>query len=387
MKVNEERLADVFTRLCETDSPSWREGKIAALLKTIFSELQADEIIEDKTAQATGSDTGNLFIRFAGTRESEGIFLNCHMDTVQPCEGVKVQRNGNIFTSSGDTILGSDDKSGIAAIIEAVSCLRDNNIDHPPFEIILTTCEEVGLLGAKSLDPGMIRTKMGYALDSTGFGTIITGAPAANHLQINIRGTAAHAGLHPELGISAIKLAAEALTRSPHGRIDAQSTANFGTIKGGTASNIVPEEVEIIGEVRSHSLKKLEELTKDIKKAFTSVIKDWRDESGHARGKPQLRFQANSDFPLMSLHPTDPVVVRIEKAARSVGIDLEHKIAGGGSDANILNGYGLQTAIVATGMTHVHSTDEQVDLNDMIALTKLILALITSDHNDRSQDQ
>lgn len=379
MNINRERLAEHFIMLCETDSPSRKEGRIAAVLKGIFAALGADEIIEDQSAAKTGSETGNLIIRFHGSPEKEGIFFNCHMDTVQPGVGIRVQRTGDIFTSRGDTILGSDDKSGIAAIVEAIHCIRENRLEHPPFEVLLTTCEEVGLLGAKALDPSIIRAKIGYALDSTGFGLIITGAPAANSLEIDIRGSAAHAGLHPEWGISAIKLAADALTTVPHGRVDEQSTVNFGTIHGGTATNIVPENVRIEGEVRSHSLEKLELLTAQIRDAFTRVIEEWHDPAGEAHGKPSLIFRAESDFPLMKLHEDDPVVRRIKKAAGSIGINIEHRVAGGGSDANILNGYGLQTAIVATGMTHVHSTREQVDLQDMVDLTRLILALIFAD--------
>ena len=377
MNINRDRLAENFILLCETDSPSWKEGKIAALLKNIFADLGADEIVEDETARITGSDSGNLFIRFNGNGKGDGIFLNCHMDTVQPGEGVRVRRDGDIFSSIGDTVLGSDDKSGIAAIIEAVRCVRDEGLDHPPLDIILTTCEEVGLLGAKSLDPAMVRAKIGYALDSSGFGHVVVEAPASNRLEVTVHGTAAHAGLHPEWGINAITLAAHALTLVPQGRINEQSTVNFGTIHGGMASNIVPEKVVLEGEVRSHSLDQLDQLTNQINKAFVKVIEDWEDQTGEARGKPDLSFNVRPDFPLMKLASSDPVVRKIDEAARSIGLILEHKIAGGGSDANIFNGYGLQTAIVATGMTHVHSTDEQANLEDMVNLSQLLAALIT----------
>ena len=188
MIIDRERLASTFTLLCETDSPSRKEKKIAVLLKKIFSELGADKIEEDNSAQITGSDSGNLFITFNGTDNGEGIFLNCHMDTVEPAKGVQVVRKGDTFFSKGDTVLGSDDKSGIAAIIEAVRYIRHNSISHPPFEIVLTTCEEVGLLGAKALDPAMIHARTGYSLDSTGFGLVIVGAPASNRLDITVRG-------------------------------------------------------------------------------------------------------------------------------------------------------------------------------------------------------
>lgn len=375
--INKERLAADFIRLCETDSPSRKEGMLAALLRDIFTGLGADEILEDNSASVTGSDTGNLVIRFSGNSAGEPIFLNCHMDTVEPARGVRVRRVGDTFFSSGDTVLGSDDKSGIAAIIEAVRSIREKTLDHRPVEIVLTTCEEIGLLGAKALDTSLIQARMGYALDSTGFGTVITGAPAANRLEITVRGTAAHAGLHPEKGISAIILAAQALNNAPHGRIDDLSTVNFGTIEGGTATNIVADRVSICGEVRSHHQDRLEALTNTVRKAFTNAVAEWCDPTGKASGKPELDFTVLPDFPGMKLGKQDPVIQHVDRAASAIGLKLDHAIAGGGSDANIFNGCGLQTAIIATGMTNVHSTDEQVALQDMVDLTRLLIALIT----------
>jgi tripeptide aminopeptidase len=274
--------------------------------------------------------------------------------------------------------LGSDDKAGIAAMIEALAVLQENKIPHAPMEYVFTTCEEIGLLGAKALNPEHIQARMGYALDSTGFGRVIIGAPASNRLRITVKGTAAHAGLHPEYGINAIVLAGQGLSAAPCGRIDEETTANFGTIQGGAASNIVAEEVVIIGEVRSHSPEKLDRLTTEIEQAFRTVIEEWSDPTGQARGLPQLNFQVKQDFPAMQLTAEDPVIQRLDAAAAQVGISMEHEIAGGGSDANIFNGCGLPTAIIASGMTHVHSTDEQVSLEDMSGLTALLLALAGS---------
>ena len=378
LNINRERLASCFTLLCETDSPSREEGKVAALLKGIFSDLGADEILEDDSARVTGSDSGNLFVRFKGTSPGEGIFFNCHMDTVEPARGVKVRRENDTFFSGGDTVLGSDDKSGIAAIIEAIRYLRENNVPYASIEIILTTCEEIGLLGAKSLDPAMINARIGYSLDSTGIDMVIIGAPAANHLEIIVHGAAAHAGLHPEWGINAISLVAKALTGIPQGRIGDQSSINIGTIQGGTASNIVPEKVTLIGEVRSHSEEYLQQLTDQVQNSFESVVQEWLDPTGQAKGEPSLTFSVHSDFPVMKLDRSDRVLRHIEKAAQSIGLELVYKVAGGGSDANIFNGYGLQTAIIATGMTHVHSTDEQVELGDMEKLTSLLVAILAT---------
>jgi len=188
---------------------------MAALLTEILCSLGAKPPFEDDSAARTGSNCGNLFFRFPGELEREPLFFNCHMDTVEPGTGVKVVRKDDLFTSLGNTILGSDDKSGIAALIEALQVIRENNMPHIPMEYVFTTCEEIGLLGAKALNSKHIQARVGYALDSSGFGRVIIGAPASNRLNITVKGVAAHAGLHPEWGINAITLAGQALSESP----------------------------------------------------------------------------------------------------------------------------------------------------------------------------
>lgn len=379
MAVNRERLAANFTELCEIDSPSRQEGRISQRLQQLFRELGAAEIIEDDSSGRTGSECGNLIIRFDGALDQESIFFSCHMDTVQPAQNVQVKRVGDLFTSAGDTILGSDDKSGLAACIEAMRLLQEQKRPHRPVEFVITTCEEIGLVGAKALDPKSIRAQEGYALDSSGFAKVVTHAPAANRLTITVSGVAAHAGLHPEWGVNALILAGQALAKVPGGRIDEETTANFGTINGGTASNIVPDKVVIEGEVRSHSVEKLERVTEEIREIFTATVAGWTDPAGEAKGTPSVSVEVRQDFPVMRLDKEDRVIRRIASAARSIGMELSYEKAGGGSDANIFNGHGLATAIIATGMTHVHSTNEQVELQDMVDLTRLLIALLTEE--------
>ncbi len=377
MKIDQERLAEEFITLCEIESPSRYEGRISKHLKGVFKALDADAVLEDNSTVKTGSESGNLLIRFSGSLPLAPIFFSCHMDTVPPTKGISVRRQGGLFTSSGDTVLGSDDKSGLVACIEAMRVLKENNIAHRPVEFLITTCEEIGLVGAKAFDASTVQAKEGYALDSTGFAKVITHAPAANKLEIQVSGVAAHAGLHPEWGVNAIVLAAKALAEIPCGRIDEESTVNFGIIQGGVASNIVPEKVVIHGEVRSHSTEKLKQLTQTITDRFVNTAKHWTDPSGAARGKPRIEVRVEEDFPAMALAQDSQVIRRIEQAAAAIGLQLSYEKAGGGSDANIFNGQGLATAIVATGMTNVHSTSEQVELEDMVNLTRLILALLT----------
>ncbi len=378
IEINRERLAVTFTELCQISSPSRHEGAVATYLKQVFAELGADAIFEDDSAAQTGSESGNLIVRFDGNLpDRNGLFFSCHMDTVEPANGVEVVRTGDIFTSKGDTILGGDDKTGIAAVLELLTLLKENNIAHPTLEIVVTTCEEIGLLGAKNLDYSKLRTRYGYALDSTGNNHVVIGAPAANKIKIEIKGMAAHAGLCPEAGINALALAAQALTAIRLGRLDEESTCNFGMIQGGIATNIIPERVVLRGEVRSHSLVKLAHYTEEISTIFHNIIADWQGNPTTGNNRPSIVFEIVNDYPPLALAKDAPVLQRIQKAAGACRKELRYIVAGGGSDANIFNGFGLPTAIVATGMNKVHTVNEQLDLNDLVNLTELLYALAT----------
>ena len=377
MNINKERLAEHFTTLCELSSPSGDEKAVADYLKQTFSSLGADFIREDESSAQTGSNSGNLIIRFNGSNEVNPIFFACHMDTVNPGRDVKVDRNGDILTSRGETILGGDDKSGIAPLIELVTLLKENGPAHRTIEIVFTTCEEIGLLGARHLDYRLLQSRFGYALDSTGIDQVIIGAPAANKIKISVHGIAAHAGINPEAGINAFLIAAHAITKLRLGRIDEESTANLGLIKGGVATNIVPEHLVLDGEVRSHSAEKLAAYTEEIKSTFINTIADWPSPAGSVDRHPSLDFTVSSAYPAMHLSMDDIVVQTVKKAGQKLGRELQFIIAGGGSDANFLNGYGLATAIIATGMTDVHTTNESLDLNDMVSLTELLYAIAT----------
>jgi tripeptide aminopeptidase len=375
--IDRERLARRFKTLCEISSPSRQEKPVADYLKNIFTELGADFIFEDNSSATTGSDSGNLLFRFSGTVDAPALFFACHMDTVMPGSGVEVQRDGDIFTSRGDTILGGDDKSGIAPLIELISLLKENHIPHRTIELIFTTCEEIGLQGAKSLDYQRVQSAFGYALDSTGIDKVIIGAPAANRFKIDIHGTAAHAGINPEAGVNAFLVAAQAITRLRLGRIDEESTANIGLISGGVATNIVPEHLSLKGEVRSHSPEKLEAYTEEIKNVFLDTVAGWPVPDNDDFKPPTVDLKVESEYPAMRLEEDAPVVETIRQAGLALGRELSFIVAGGGSDANIFNGYGLPTAIVATGMTDVHTTDERADLNDMVKLTELLYTMVT----------
>jgi tripeptide aminopeptidase len=232
-------------------------------------------------------------------------------------------------------------------------------------------------MGAKALTPSSIKAKIGYALDSSGINRVVVGAPAANHITAIINGIAAHAGLSPEKGISAIHLASKAIARLDLGRLDSESTANIGLIAGGTATNIIPEYVVVQGEVRSHTLSKLEEHIRQIENIFQDEVDSWADPESIVEGKPSLDFRVVEDYPVMKLDKDSAVIKRVEEAAASFDAELDYVVAGGGSDANIFNSLGIQCAILSTGMDKVHSTQETIKLSDMALTANLVMAILT----------
>jgi len=257
--VNRYRLSEEFARLAAINSPPLHEHAIARYLVGRLETLGA-EVLFDNAAEATGGEVGNLVARFAGQiKSAEPLLFSVHMDTVEPGGQVRPVLRDGVFFSAGDTVLGADDKAGVAELIEALEVLREQQVPHGPLEVVITIAEEIGLVGAKHLDYTLLKSKRGYALDTEGIGWMVLQAPGANHLQIDIEGVASHAGMAPELGLSAIHTAALAISRMRLGRIDHETTANIGRIEGGVARNIVPQSVKVVGEARSHDADKLQE--------------------------------------------------------------------------------------------------------------------------------
>jgi tripeptide aminopeptidase len=355
--INEERLTREFIRLAEISSPSFREREIADYLKQRLAELGLD-VTEDGTGDRIGG-TGNVFGFLPGDKGRAAFFLCAHMDTVDPAEDVKVVLDGGVFRSEGSTILGGDDKAGIAAIIEVLEMLNQQSVPHGDLEVLFTVGEERGLLGSKNFDYGRFRSKFGYVLDSSGKpGAMIIAAPTQNVLDVIIRGRAAHAGIEPELGINAIQVAGQALARLRLGRIDAETTANMGVIQGGKATNIIPDSCFIQGEVRSLNRAKMDSLTSEIVTEFTRVA----DAAG-ARSEVRITLQY-PDFYL----DKDLLALRIAAgAAGKAGLKVSYETSGGGSDANNINAEEMVAVNLGIGMSQVHTTDEWLLLSDLAA--------------------
>ncbi|MGD9731343.1 MAG: M20/M25/M40 family metallo-hydrolase [Desulfamplus sp.] len=387
--INSNRIKERFTMLAQIDSISKEEAQIASKLKEILTEMGAEVTMDNAAAKVNGN-CGNLVAKFKGNSPVSSIMLSGHMDTVEPGRGVKVIFTDGVFTSDGTTILGSDDKSAIAIILEVMDVVRENNLPCPPVEVVLTVCEEIGLWGAKHFDLGMLESKIGYILDSTDTEGIVTQAPAANRFVIKVYGKDAHAGAHPENGINAISVASKAIAKLELGRIDHETTCNIGKIQGGKATNIVPDLVTIHGEARSHDEKKLKRVTENIINTFYSVAQSYKadifsqkgsysksaDDKSSINDLPKVELELEQDFPSTDI-PDDHVVVRLaRKAAKNLGKEMESKRIGGGADANIFFGKGLVTGVLGTGMTDVHTVRESVKLEDMENTTRLLIEIL-----------
>lgn len=367
-------MAELFTTLVEIDSVSLHESRVADKIKQIAEALGA-EVLMDGSAKKTGSDTGNLIVKFKGNRAVPPMLLSAHMDTVEPGIGVRPRYQGGVFRSAGDTILGADDKSAIAIIFETMRILTENDLPHGPLEIVLTTCEEIGLQGAKNLDFNLLTARLGYVLDTSDIEGIVTRAPAANKLTFHIHGKDAHAGVAPEKGINAISLAARALAVLDLGRIDHETTCNIGTIQGGVATNIIPSLVTIHGEVRSHDEEKLERLTQKIVAAFQQAV-DGHEPADKSIGRARLEVEVENDFPATNIPEDHRVVDLARNAAAALGRKMALKTTGGGADANIFFKKGIVTGVLGTGMQDMHTVRESIRLDHMIQTTELLLGII-----------
>lgn len=367
--VNRERLVAEFIELISIDSLSRMERQIADALKIKLQNMGID-VYEDNAGKEIGGNSGNLICTVKGQKDVPAILLTAHMDRVAPGKGIKPVFEGNIIKSDGTTILGGDDAAGIECILEAIRIVKENNISHGDIQIAFTIAEEGGLFGAKHLDYGKIYAKYGFVLDSGGpIGTVSVKAPSQNKIDITIKGKAAHAGLEPEKGISAIQIASEAISNMKLGRIDDETTANIGIIHGGQATNVICDKLEINAEARSRNQRKLEMQTQHMKKCL---------EDAAAKFGGLAEFDAKLEYPAFEIKEDQPIIPILRKAAQKTGIELILEATGGGSDTNIINGKGIQAVDLSVGMDKVHSVEEQINIDDLLKAAEFLVNIIQS---------
>ena len=367
--INKERLMNNFLDLVKIPSPSLMEREIADNLKLQLTSLGL-EVFEDEAHKNTGSNSGNIIgiLRGSNNISKKKILFSSHMDTVLPCEKITPIMDGDIIKTDGTSVLGSDDKSGIAAIIEMLTVIKEKDLEHPEIIVIFSISEEIGLKGAKEINDEIIKNvDFGFIIDSGEKpGTVINKAPYSAKGKIEIIGKSSHAG-EPEKGINALFVASHAISKLPIGKVDTETTCNIGTISGGTAVNIVMEKVEMAFEARSQSLPKLEELLEKTNKIFEDTCTSFG---------AKLINEVKKGTPGYNISLDSEVLKIFENACKNINLEFKVISSQGGSDANIYNSKNIPTLNLAIGMSEIHTTNEFININDIADCTKLLLELV-----------
>jgi tripeptide aminopeptidase len=374
--INQERIKNLLLELVRIDSVSREEREVAQRVKQVCEELGAEVEIDD-AGEKVGGNTGNVIARFPGTISgAEAVMMSAHMDTVVPGRGVKPVVEGDIIRTDGSTVLGGDDKSGIAVIVETIRCLQEQNIPHAPIDAVFSICEEVGLLGAKHVDTSRLRARYGLVFDSDDPGFLFTKGPSANHFEFKIHGLESHAGVAPEQGISAIKIAAEGIAAMRLGRVDDETTANIGVIRGGEATNIITNFVLLKGEARSLDDSKLEEQTRHMIRCLEDAASKYEVTVDGVTTKGRVESEVSREYSAMDVSDDSRVVRLVKQAASRMGLRVETMSSGGGCDANIFNKKGIECANLGTGMRAIHTVKEWLDVKDMYAAAEMTLEIM-----------
>lgn len=367
--INRERMTDQLLELIQIESPSGREGAMAKRLEAILTGELGMTVVYDKAREKLGTETGNLVATLKGTHPGIPIVFSAHMDTVQqPGDRIRPVLEGGILRSDGTTILGSDDKAGITALIEALRVVREQNLPHGDIQAVFTIWEEGGLLGSANLDYSLIRGERVFVLDSEGpIGSVVNQGPARDRITALFKGKAAHAGLDPETGISAIQMAARAIDTMPLLRIDGETTANIGIIEGGKATNVVTPEVLVVGEARSQSNEKLAVQTERMTKAIRQAAADFGGEVELTVDRMYGAFQVPEEAPILQT---------LRKAIEAIGLEPIIEASGGGSDTNHFNANGIPAVNLSVGIEEPHSNKESIDLENLAKVTELVVEVI-----------
>ena len=363
-------LVDLFLELCAMPSPSGSERAVADRLAAYLTDLGL-EWDEDDAAKRLDGEAGNIYCRIPPTNGTSGtpIFLCAHTDTVPPETTIDpVIGEDGIVRNAAGTILGSDNKAAVVVMLEAVRRILEGSREHAGIELLFTPQEEVSLRGADAFDHSRFVATTGYVYDQgAAIGEIVVGSPHARLLEFRFHGAAAHAGMHPEDGRSAIAAASRAIADFRLGRVDEETSANVGVISGGTARNVVPEWCSFTAEVRSHDERKAVELAREMLEsaAFAASLADCDVES-----------EVRPSFPGYRFRESDPPVRLAAEALQRAGYTPTYALSGGGADANVFNARGLQCVNLANGMMEIHTPDEHIAVADLEGMVAVTLALV-----------
>jgi len=367
-----ERLLKTFLDLAVLPSPSFAERPVAEYVRAALTAAGVD-VREDEAGRKIGGNSGNLIAVIPG--RGEPLLLAAHLDTVPLAGTVRPVVDGDVVRSSGDTILGADDKSAVAVLIELARLLRETGASHRPLELVFTVAEEAELLGAKSLDCSALTARSGYALDGAEPGQVVRAAPSKISFDITIRGRGGHA-TKPADTINPIRVAAEAIVHMPQGQIDAETTGNVGVVNAGSAVNVVPEAAHLLVEIRSHNEGKLaffaDQVTLAVEQA--SAAARLLTEEGVVCARSEIRRARCYDA--FRVDESDPLVRQAMAAIREAGLEPKVVVGAGGLDANVFNARGIRCVGLGTGAHRPHTTREYLSIPEMLKSLEVLLHLV-----------
>ena len=365
--LSRERLQERFIEMIKIYSPSKGEKEMADWIENWLSERNIP-FQSDNAGEAYGGNGRNIVAFVKGNTEERPLGFAAHMDQIEPCRNVNTVINGNIISTDKTTTLGGDDKAGISAIMEAVEDIIESGVPHRDIYLVFTCSEEISMMGTKHMDMSMLPCKELVVVDATGGAeTLAHKAPAMEAIEITFKGKKAHAGIEPEKGINAIVVASKAISKMHIGRIDHETTSNIGHIEGGSATNIVTDEVTFTAEIRSHSMEKLAAEVAHMEQC----CKEAAEEMGAS-----YEMKHEMAYPTLSLEEDCELIQDTVEAMAEEGITANKMIIGGGSDANVLAGHGYKSVILGCGMINVHTVEEALDTDETWKVTKVLRRLM-----------
>jgi len=361
------RLHDTFAKLCRIASPSGHERACA---EAVIGELRdlGLTVTEDEAGPAVGGDCGNLLVRIPGTGERSVLFA-AHLDTVPAAAPIEPVVRDGVWQNANEAILGADNKVAVATLLVLARRLV---ADPAPagVELLFTVGEELALAGAKEFEAGLLRSPFGYVFDSAApVGGVVVASPTHYRIAAELRGVAAHAGVRPESGRSAILAAARAIANMRLGRIDSRSTTNVGTICGGTAANVVPERCRLVGEARSLDEEHAERLASELVECLADAANDPECEC-------DLDVTMEREFEGYRVRASSPEVALAFDALRDCGHEPVPTTSGGGSDVNVLRARGLAVLNLANGTERNHESGECVPTAALEAILDVAITLV-----------
>ena len=376
IQINEKRLLDTFLKLVRIDSESRDEG---AMQRYVAAEMKKRgcQVYVDHAGKKIGSTAqGNVIATLKGTRPGKAFFLTAHLDTVKPGKAIKpIVKKGRI-TSDGTTVLGGDDKTGVALMLEIAQVLKEQKVQHPTLQFIFTLSEETGMGGSKNLDYSKIKAKDGLILDNESLEELLVRGPAVVDFIVEITGVTAHAGVCPEKGISALEVAAKAISMMKLGRIDAETVCNFGIVSGGQVTNAVMPRLSLKGEVRSLNLKKLDKQIKHMKDCFIKAAKLFVKKVDGKTLRPVIDIQTPARYGALQVPVTAPAVKLALAAGKKYGVKLKPLPSGGGCDANVMCQHGMVAPNLGLGVQKCHTPQEYVELAEFYKAAKITLDVL-----------